>query len=248
MPNFFNNFGTNKQGLIVYGGESSADFGMVVAEPPVFERAVRKQTIYKIPGRNGAVIIQQDAWEDVGRSYKVWLAKDPQLDLVDQINALEAWLNSSAGYKRLEDNFEPNTFRLAYYSGGDGFTNEIMQAGQATLRFTCRAERFLKSGEQEIDLLSASQIYNPTKFASKPLIHLEGSGAVTLSIGGKTITATLTDYINIDCETMNAYRTPTENKNSSIGGTFPTIEPGENSIGTTGTITKATIVPRFFTI
>ena len=190
MPKLFNNFGTNKQGLIVYGGESSADFGMVIAEPPVFERAVRKQTIYKIPGRNGAVIIQQDAWEDVNRTYKVWLAKDPQLDLVDQINALEAWLNSSAGYQRLEDSFEPNTFRLAYYS----------------------------------------------------------SGAVTLSIGGKTITATLTDYINIDCETMNAYRTPTENENANIGGTFPTIEPGANNIGITGTITKATIVPKFFTI
>ncbi len=243
-----NSLGTNKQGLIVYGDGSSADYGMVVAEAPAFERPSRKQTVYKVPGRNGAVIFQQDAWEDVNRSYNVWLAQDPQLDLVDQINALEAWLNSSKGYQRLEDNFEPETFRLAYYSGGDSVTNELMQAGTATLRFTCRPERFYKTGEQEIEVVNGSKIYNETRYTSKPLIHIEGSGSVSLAIGDKTITATITDYINIDCESMNAYRQPTENKNASIGGTFPTIAPGANAIAITGTITKATIVPRFFTI
>ena len=248
MPKFFNNFGTNKRGLIVYGGESSADFGMVISEPPAFERGARKQTVYKIPGRNGSIVIQQDAWDDVTRTYRVWLDQDPALDLVDQINALEAWLNSSTGYQRLEDNFEPETFRLAYYSGGDNVTNELMQAGTATLRFTCRPERFYKTGEQEIEVVNGSKIYNETRYTSKPLIHLEGNGSASLAIGDKTITATITDYINIDCESMNAYRLPTENKNASIGGTFPTIAPGANAIAITGTITKATIVPRFFTI
>jgi len=247
MPKLFN-LGTNTQGVIVFGGESSADYGMVISEPPAFERGARKQTVYKIPGRSGAVVIQQDAWEDVGRSYRVWLAKDPSLDIVEQVNAVEAWLNSSSGYQRLEDNFEPNTFRLAYYSGGDNFSNELMQAGTATLRFTCNPKRFYKSGEQVQEVTNGSQIYNDTRYTSKPLIHIEGTGSVTFSIGGKTITATLTDYINIDCEAMNAYRLPTENKNEDIGGVFPTIAPGANTIAITGTVTKATIVPRYFTI
>ena len=109
-----NSLGTNKQGLIVYGDGSSADYGMVVAEAPAFERPSRKQTVYKVPGRNGAVIVQQDAWEDVGRSYKVWLTKDKDKDLVQYFNAVEAWLNSQNGYQRLEDSFEPDVFRLAY--------------------------------------------------------------------------------------------------------------------------------------
>ena len=243
-----NSFGTNKQGLIVYGGESSTDYGMVVSEAPSFERPSRKQTVYKVPGRNGAVIVQQDAWEDVGRSYKVWLTKDKDKDLVQYVNSVEAWLNSQNGYQRLEDSFEQDTFRLAYYSGGEGFTNDLMLAGEATLQFTCRAERFLKTGEQEQTITDGSQIFNPTRFASKPLIHLEGSGVIQLNIEGQTMTATLDDYINIDCETMNAYREPTELKNSSIVGTFPKIKPGANAIGITGTLTGATIVPRFFTI
>ena len=246
MPD--NYLGTNKQGLIVFGGESSADYGMVVAEAPAFERPARKQTVYKVPGRNGSVIIQQDAWEDIGRSYNVWLADSKDKDLISLVNAFEAWLNSQNGYVRLEDSFEPDTFRLAYYSGGDSVTNKLMLAGEATLRFTCRPERFYKTGELAIAITNGSKIYNKTRFASKPLIHIEGSGAVAVSVEGVTITATLTDYIYIDCETMNAYRLPAENKNADIGGSFPLIKPGVNSVGITGSVTSCTVVPRFFTI
>jgi phage-related protein len=149
---------------------------MVVSEAPSFERPSRKQTVYKVPGRNGAVIVQQDAWEDVGRSYKVWLTKDKDKDLVQYVNAVEAWLNSQNGYQRLEDSFEPDVFRLAYYSGGEGVSNILMQAGEATLRFTCRPERFLKEGEHAIVITDGSKIFNPTQFKSRPFIRIEGDG------------------------------------------------------------------------
>jgi phage-related protein len=90
---------------------------------------------------------------------------------------------------------------------------------------------------------------NPTRFASKPLIHIEGTGTVTVSINGTSITATdLVDYINIDCDRMDAYRLANENRNDKISGSFPTIAPGSNGIGITGSVTKVTITPRYFTI
>ncbi len=247
MPNLFN-FTTNRRGLLVYGGEASADFGIVIGEAPAFERPTRKQKVYAVPGRNGSIVFQQEAWNDVTRAYKVWLTDTPDKDLVDNVNAFEAWLNSKTGYNRLEDSFEPDVYRLAYYSGGDSVANSLMQYGEATIKFICRPERFYKDFENAITVANGSQLVNETRFNSKPFIYLEGSGAVSLSIEGVTITATLTDYINIDCETMNAYREPSENKNSDIGGTFPTIKPGINNIGITGTVTSATITPRYFTI
>ena len=246
MANLFTQ-GTNKRGLIVYNGEASADYGMVVSEAPSFERASRKQTVYQVPGRNGAVVFPQDAWNDVSRSYKVWIAETSG-DLTEKINAFEAFLNSQSGYKRLEDSFEPNVYRLAYYSGGDSFSNEMMQYGEATIKFTCRPERFLKDGEQVIDVVNGSKVNNPTKFNAKPLIHIEGSGTVTINIGGKLMQATVSDYINIDCESMNAYRQTAENKNGSISGEFPVIPAGVNSIAITGTVTKCSIIPRWYTI
>lgn len=257
MANVFD-VNTNKQGLIVYGGEASSDFGMVVSEAPSFERPKRKSTTYTVPGRNGSVVFQQDAWEDVVRNYKVWLAEAVVEDsggiksgyLVEKVDAIEAWLNSLKGYQRLEDNFEPDVYRLAYFNGGAGFSDELTMYGEATLSFTCRPERFLKSGETPISVSNGDTIKNDTRFASKPLIHIEvaSTTTITVSINGKSITAAVDDYINIDCETMNAYRLATENKNSSISGDFPTIAPGNNGIGVTGTATLIEITPRFYTI
>lgn len=247
MAKLFNEF-TNRRGLIVYGGEASSDYGMVVAEAPSFERPTRKQSVYTVPGRNGAVVFQQDAWEDVVRSYQVWLAENGDESLTELVDAFEAWLNSQKGYQRLEDSFEPDVFRLAYYSGGIGVSNHLTQYGEATLSFTCRPERFYKSGEQPVTVVNGDKINNPTRFAAKPLIHIEGSGTVTITCGGKTMNASVTDYINIDCEQMNAYRLPAENKNSQISGSFPVIEPGINTVGITGTVSLCTITPRYFTI
>ena len=249
--------GVNTQGVIAYDGVASTDYGIVVSEAPVFERPNRKQTIIQVPGRNGSVIFPEDAWEDVVRSYNVWLSENVTEDsggdksgyLVEYVDAFEAFLNSKKGYVRLEDNFEPDIYRLAYYSGGDAFSNEMTQYGRASLRFTCRPERFLKSGETPISVTNGATLTNPTRFASKPLIHIEASNkTIGITINGKTITAVVADYINIDCEKMNAYRLAAENKNADISGDFPTIASGSNTITITGTPTKVTIKPNWFYI
>lgn len=247
MAELFNEF-TNRQGLIVYGGEASSDYGMVVAEAPSFEKPTRKSTAYQVPGRNGTILFQEDAYDDITRSYRVWLADDPDKDLFEVVSALTAWLYSVKGYQRLEDSFEPEVFRLAYYNGGNDISNELMQYGETTLTFTCRPERFYKSGEQKITVSNGYKLNNDTRFTAKPLIHIEGSGTVTIAIGGNTMSASVTDYINIDCEAMNAYRLAAENKNSEISGAFPQILPGVNTIGITGSVTKCEITPRYFTI
>lgn len=255
MPNVLN--GANKQGLIVFGGERSDDYGMVVSEAPSFERARRKQTVITVPGRTGDVVFQEDAWEDVPRPYNVFIAEDLQEDsggnisgtLAERVDEFEAMLNSKTGYQRLEDNFEPDVYRRAYYSGGDGFTNELLAVGRATINFTCDARRFLKSGETPIQVSNGDAIVNPTRFKSKPLIHIEASNkTIGITINGKTITAVVADYINIDCEKMNAYRLAAENKNADISGDFPTIASGSNTITITGTPTKVTIKPNWFYI
>lgn len=255
MPNVLN--GANKQGLIVFGGERSDNYGMVVSEAPSFERARRKQTVITVPGRTGDVVFQEDAWEDVPRPYNVFIAEDLQEDsggnisgtLAERVDNFEAMLNSKTGYQRLEDNFEPDVYRRAYYSGGDGFTNELLAVGRATINFTCDARRFLKSGETPVQVSNGDAIVNPTRFKSKPLIHIEASNkTIGITINGKTITAVVADYINIDCEKLNAYRLAAENKNADISGDFPTIASGSNTITITGTPTKVTIKPNWFYI
>ena len=220
---------TNRQGLIVWGGEASADYGMVIAEAPAFDKPVKRTDVFTLPGRNGSILFQDGSFEDVTRSYRVWIAERDN-DLATKINAFTAWLYSKSGYTRLEDNFEPDVYRLAYYSGSNDISNELTQYGETTLTFTCRPERFLKSGEDAISVSNGDKLTNLTRFSAKPLIHIEAVGTVNVTINGVTITATVTDYINIDCERMNAYRLPSENKNDKITGAFPVIVPGANAV------------------
>ena len=247
MPNLLFNEFTNKQGLIVYGGVASSDYGIVVSEAPSFDKPNRRANVYPIQGRNGSILFQDGSFDDVTRSYKVWVAEDSG-DLTDKVNAISGWLYSLTGYQRLEDSFEPDIFRLAYINNIGNFSNEMMQYGETTLSFTCRPERFLKTGEEIQTVTNGDEINNPTLFESKPLIHIEGSGTVSVGIGSKTMTASVSDYINIDCDRLNAYRLPSENKNANVSGTFPTIATGTNTITLTGTITKCEITPRYFTI
>lgn len=250
MPKLFNSV-TNKQGLFVFGGEASSDYGIVVAEAPTFEQPTRKQTVYTIPGRNGAIIEQQDAWEDVTRKYKVWLTKTGTEKLNTSVNSLTAWLNSQNGYTRLEDSFEPEVFRLAYYSGGNDVSNELTQYGESTLTFTCRPERFLVEGAMEYDVTNDQKLGNPTRFKSKPLIYIEVAAPnTTVLIGdavGHYFELTLDDYAYVDCETMNVYRLDYENLNNVFVGNFLELIPGNNNL-TIHDASKVTFIPRYFTI
>lgn len=249
---------TNRQGLLVWGGENSTDYGMVVRSCPAFDKPTKRTDVFTVPGRNGSILFQDGSFEDVTRSYSVWIAEEETEDsggnvsgsLAERVNALTAWLFSKSGYTRLEDNFEPDIYRLAYYSGANDVSNELIQYGESTLTFTCRPERFLKSGETAITVSNGDTLTNPTKFSSKPLIRIDAAGTVDVTINGVTITAVVTDYINIDCETMNAYRLASENLNDKITGAFPVIVPGANAVGitVTGTLTAVKITPRYFTI
>ena len=248
---------TNKQGLIVWGGEQSTDYGIVVSAAPAFDKPRKRTTVYNIPGRNGDIITQDGSFDNVVRTYKVWLAEDEHYDsggyytygsLAERVNAFSEWLYSKTGYQKLSDNFEPDYFRLAYFAGGQEITDELLMYGETELSFVCKPQRFLTAYDSaSVTTKKNITFINPTKYNSKPLIKLEGSGTCSIGANGNTITVTgLVDYIYIDCDTMNAYRLASENKNSDISGAFPVLASGVNAIATTGTITTLKITPRYF--
>lgn len=247
MPKLFD-MSTDRNGRFNYAGETSADFGMIITGAPIFERPARKSQAFEVPGRNGVILQQQDAWADVSRVYNIAVAVDHAAELPAKVYGFTSWLNSIKGYQRLEDSFEPEVFRLAYYNGGGDVSNNLMQYGEAAVSFTCRPERFYKSGEIPKPLTNGASIYNPTRFNAKPLLHIEGSGAVAITLNGETITADITDYINIDCDRLDAYRLASENMNNKVAGTFPKLAPGVNTVAISGNVTAATITPRFYAI
>lgn len=237
------------KGHFVYDGKSSENFGICIEETPSLDRPERKYNVYKVPGRNGDIIEMTDAWENVDKTYEVWAANDYFREVAQDFTAISEWLFKTKGYTRLEDDFEPNVYRLAYFVGPLDVENLLNMYGRTKITFKCRPERFYKSGERMIEVTNGGSIHNPTGFTSKPLIKVTGSGNCTITIGSNTMNISgLSDYIFIDCDSMEAYRQAAENKNRMISGHFPTIDPGYQQVRTTGSVTKVEVIPRWYTI
>ena len=75
-----------------------------------------------------------------------------------------------------------------------------------------------------------------------------GSGSGTVTIGNTTVSLTdISEYVMLDCDIQDAYK-GVVNKNSTMTGSFPKIEGGEQVVSFTGGITSLEITPRWWTL
>lgn len=239
-------------GVIVFNGISSKDVGIEVETFPEYTIPEREYEAIHVPGRNGDVIIDNGTYKNVSRSYKVSIATY-DIPYHQKMSGVAKWLHSAPGYARLEDSYEPAFYRLAYYNESVSIENLFNEAGKATINFTCKPQRFYKSGEQTISFSSAGEIQNGTVNIALPLIkvtkvNLQGR----IMVGDATITiASDSGNIIIDSELQDVYDADGNNKNSVVtfdSGIFPLLQPGSNEISFDGGITKVEVIPRWWTI
>lgn len=235
--------------IIIFGGRSSEDYGLRISRDPDIIHAKRKIKVYSVDGRNGNIIFPENAWENYDQTYEIY-AVNTDDEVQKEGAAIAEWLNGLSGYQVLEDSYEPDYFRLAYYSGSLNMTNRFSRLGKANIIFSCRPERFLKNGMNEITISSTGRsIFNPSDHAARPLIKVNGTASGSVTIGSNTMQIdTITDYLWIDCEEMEVYRGANENRNSAVRGNFFSLEPGDSTITFTGGISSLVITPRWWII
>ena len=232
--------------FFVYDGKNSQDLGLLISGEKTYNSPSRDVTTVSIPGRSGDLIIDNGRYNNIEISYTVSFRKD----VPEKTRALKAWLLSNAGYRRLEDTYQPEYFRLAAISNATAFEISINRYGTAELIFNCNPFLFSKGGEQTVSIpASGGRIYNPEYFESQPIITVYGNGNGVLSVNN--INYNLSDidgYVTINSDVGLVYK-GTENKNSTVNFIeFPTLQVGENIIDWTGGITKVEIIPRWCTL
>lgn len=232
--------------FFVYDGKNSQDLGLLISGEKTYNSPSRDVTTVSIPGRSGDLIIDNGRYNNIEISYTVSFRKD----VPEKTRALKAWLLSNAGYRRLDDTYQPEYFRLAAISNATAFEISINRYGTAELIFNCNPFLFSKGGEQTVSIpASGGRIYNPEYFESRPIITVYGNGNGVLSVNN--INYNLSDidgYVTINSDVGLVYK-GTENKNSTVNFIeFPTLQVGENIIDWTGGITKVEIIPRWCTL
>ena len=230
----------------VLGGKMSSDFGCYVASSNMFDAPERDIEVIEVAGRNGELVFDNGRYRNFEGSVSCYIPKDMQVN----VDGIRSWLLSTSGYLRYEDTLHPDEFRIARYSGSFELDASDRVAATFPLKFNCKPQRFLKSGEKTYTFTANGEIRNNTLFPAKPRILIYGNG--TAGIGQKTIEVkgNTYPYVEVDCETMDAFYGAT-NCNSMISltsGDFPVLNPGDNGITLGKGITKIELIPRWWIV
>lgn len=232
---------------IVFNGKSFIDFGVFISGAGTFDAPERDTEKVEIPGRNGDLTIDNGRYKNIPIKYPAFIVNS----FSSNVEGLRNYLLTQKGYKRLEDTYHPEEFRMGKIAGG--FTTKPVAelwAGEFDLEFDCYPQRFLKSGEIPVEFTQAGTLENRQLTEAKPLIRAYGTGS--FEIGGVAVEITQADgYTDIDCELEEAYKdTLSTDKNGMIiltDGIFPTLMPGSNTVTLSG-ITKLEIRPRWWVL
>lgn len=232
--------------VLTYNGKPFSDFQTFFDGSKAFGSPEKDYEVIEVLGRNGGLAIFNDRYKDIDLPFPCFI----RTNFIQHYRDLTAYLSAQDGYLRLETSKEPNHYRMALYKGiVEPTTGSWNQYGTFTITFTCHPERWLKSGENWKEYTADDTIYNPTLQNAKPIIRVYGYGSFEIGSETLTLSEAGTNYIDIDCDIMNAYEGST-NKNSILTVTgFPVLEPGNTGIVfTDNTITKIEIQPRWYEI
>ena len=264
---------------LIFDGVDSSSFGVFISGEGAFDAPARRGEMISIPGRNGSLFMDEGVFENITVEYPAFIGTSYKEIFRTKLGDFRSALTSRGNYKRLTDTYHPDEFRLGVYrSGLEVDPQHITRAGNFTMKFDCKPQRFLVSGETPQIFTANGTITNPTLFASRPLLKVTGNGTVAIGDYMFTVSGNL-GSIWIDTEIMEAY-TPagslydlTDEEDDVIteeigidiqimygpprptnmlglvefsNSIMPQIEPGEQLIRKSGTITELVIYPRWW--
>ncbi len=251
--------------VITYAGNISSDYDLVIERFPSLNRPSRKYEKVSVPGRNGDIYFNQDAWNNYSQEYEVWSggrnASAPDLWTnifqwlypEEQGTTVEDVLNLEVnGYHQLIDTYEPNTIRLAQFNEETDVENSWNNFGKSIIRFDCRPERFTSNAFTAISKTSSGGYVTNNGRPSKPCLKIYGSGEGTVTCNGYVITiSSIPSYIYIDSDSQNCFKEISDaNLNNLVTLTsgFPILDNGRNTITWTGGVTQVDVYPRWWNL
>ena len=183
---------------LIFGGVNSANYGIYITGSGVYDAPERVVERVAVPGRNGALVIDQDRYENISVEYPAFAFGKSRKEFQDKIDAFRNAIASQIGYKRLEDSYHPEEYRMATYA--EGLKVDVGPyggSGRFTLKFNCKPQRFLRDGEHSVAKANGEKIINPTEHSSEPLLVVNGYGDIGIGDYNIRIDDVLIGQINV---------------------------------------------------
>lgn len=167
---------------LTFGDVNSADYGIYITGEAVYNAPARMIEMISVPGRNGDLILDSGAFENIEVTYPAGTFGRDQENFSEIISDFRNALKSKKGYQRITDTYNRNEFRLGAFV--DAVEVEPVNSGESgkfNLVFNCKPQRFLTSGETAVAVTDGDTIANPTLFDADPLLLIEGYGRFSVN-------------------------------------------------------------------
>ena len=233
-----------------FAGKNSKDYLLYISGPGVYDAPEVDMELTSVPGKNGDIIRDnaksgQRRYKNIDITYIAFFFDG----LPAKTAAVKSWLLSPVGYQVLHDTYDPDFFRMGTCVSAISFDVKRQKSASMELKFHCQPQRWSIEGQKKVRLDHPGIIRNPYAFPSKPIIRAYGSGEARLYVGSELITISSIDgYVDLNCETHNAYNANGFCNDTIKSDDFPEFEPGRNNISWTGGIDYVEITPRWWTL
>ena len=185
-----------------FNGVSSDNYKVTVEKCPSYPVAQRVVEHIQVPGRNGDLIRDTGAYGNVEQTYSIWF--DGRNDSMQEAaRAIALWLNGSKGYCRLEDTYDQDVYRMAVMSNYTEYRNFRNRLGRADVTFSCKPQRFLKSGET-MTVVTGNTLAN-SYMDCFPIYAVTGNGDVTVNGSTFTVANNAGNTVYVDSETQDCW-------------------------------------------
>lgn len=165
---------------LTFDNKTSREFGVYITGEAVYNAPERAVEMISIPGRNGAFALDQGRFENIEVSYPAGIFAETETDFAQAVSDFRNYLCSKKGYCRLTDEYNPSEYRMAVYKSGLEVDPAQLRAGEFTITFECKPQRWLTSGETATAVVSGGTVTNPTRFEASPLLEVDGYGVINI--------------------------------------------------------------------
>lgn len=221
------------------GAASTTLAGLMISELPPITKPEMRVDRTEIDGRDGD-IVDELGYAAYKKTVRVALTEGYNVD------AIAKYLSGSGN---LVLSNEPDKYYKARIVSQVDFA-KLLRFKTADVEFEVQPYKY-KLTESAVDLTVTTEtdvdVTNAGLEASKPLIRLEGTGTIELTVNAQSVCSVDIDagdgYVLLDSDIQDAYVTAGL-RNNNMTGEFPELAPGLNTIGWTGTLTRIVVTPR----
>ena len=170
-------------GKIIFGGVDSSDYGIYISGEGVYNAPERAVELVNVPGRNGAIALDQGRYNNIKVTYPAMVLETDQEHFRERLSEFRNAILSQKGYQRLEDSYHPDEFRMGVYHDSLEVSDilTLARGGNFELIFDCKPQRWLSDGDIPVPVSSGDVLQNPTVFDAGPLLEVEGYGTVSFN-------------------------------------------------------------------